>query len=76
METVGARVTARFVNVAAVSKTATASVTLTAVRINVLEKVVFRTGTNIMDMDVTPTDTTENYYFCLNSIKKYMNPTP
>ena len=71
LETVGARVTARFVNVAAVSKTATASVTPTAVRINVLERVVFRTGTNIMDMDVTPIDTTKNYYFCLNS-KKYI----
>ena len=71
METVGARVTARFVNVAAVSKTATASVTPTAVRINVLERVVFRTGTNIMDIDVTPIDTTKNYYFCLNS-KKYI----
>ena len=56
LETVGARVTARFVNVAAVSKTATASVTPTAVKINVLEKVVFRAGTNIMGMDVTQTD--------------------
>ena len=71
METVGARVTARFVNVAAVFKIATASVTPTAVRINVSEKVVFRAGTNIMGMDVTQTDIIENYYSCLNS-KKYI----
>ena len=59
LETVGARETARFVSVAAVSKTATASVTLTAVRINVSEKVVFRAWTSIMGMDATPTNTTE-----------------
>ena len=75
LETVGARETARFVSVAAVSKTATASVTLTAVRINVSEKVVFRAWTSIMGMDATPTNTTEImfwqqylkiYIYCLN----------